>query len=348
MFVRPNSLRDETKALFGKRNLLSTVETALCAHERAELALCTSMPHRQEISSLSMPELCKKVNECRQARVAERVAQREAAEMMTGTANHDDDASSCAARIHASETVIQKFDNEIASLVTAVLARVSPAKTRPPAHNSVEPTSQSQTAAVQAEPSFGAPAMSADDHASTLEHARVAVGKERNDELNQFLDQLTSQSQTAAVQVEPSFGAPAMSADDHASTLEHARVAVGKERNEELNQLLDKQESESSSTMARGSPAPNLEPAQTEPPPKSNKSQAEVELALLLANSPIKDEDRWNESPPRPLHQRRRSRSSMVKGPRWSRSPSPTGKPRAASPTFRKAMGTMNGVNRSQ
>ena len=297
MFVRPNSLRDETKALFGKRNLLSTVETALCAHERAELALCTSMPHRQEISSLSMPELCKKVNECRQARVAERVAQREAAEMMTGTANHDDDASSCAARIHASETVIQKFDNEIASLVTAVLARVSPAKTRPPAHNSVEPTSQSQTAAVQAEPSFGAPAMSADDHASTLEHARVAVGKERN---------------------------------------------------EELNQLLDKQESESSSTMARGSPAPNLEPAQTEPPPKSNKSQAEVELALLLANSPIKDEDRWNESPPRPLHQRRRSRSSMVKGPRWSRSPSPTGKPRAASPTFRKAMGTMNGVNRSQ
>ena len=256
-----------------------------------------SMPlDDDEISALSKPELRVRLNECHQARVAERVEQR--AEMMTGATATEYDASSCVARILVSETTIQELDADIASLGTAMRTRASPAKTRPPAQpRTSEPTSKSQTAAVQAEPSFGAPAMSADDHASTLEHARVAVGKERN---------------------------------------------------EELNQLLDKQESGSSSTMARGSPAPNLEPAQTEPPPKSNKSQAEVELALLLANSPIKDEDRWNESPPRPLHQRRRSRSSMVKGPRWSRSPSPTGKPRAASPTFRKAMGTMNGVNRSQ
>ena len=73
------------------------------------------------ISALSMPELRVRLNECRQARVAERVAQREA--MLAGAAATDYDASSWAARIHVSETTIQELDTDIASLLAEEMAK---------------------------------------------------------------------------------------------------------------------------------------------------------------------------------------------------------------------------------
>ena len=97
------------------------------------------------ISALPKPELRVRLDECSQARAAERVAQREAAEMMTGTAATDNDASSCAARINVSETMIQKLGKDIARPVRAMRERASPVRTRPPASNS-EPTSKPQTA----------------------------------------------------------------------------------------------------------------------------------------------------------------------------------------------------------
>ena len=100
------------------------------------------MPHG-EISSLSEPELRVRLDECRQAREAERVAQREAAETMIGTAATDSDVSSCAARIHSSQTVIQKLDRKMASLGRAARERASPLKTR---DSNSEPTSKPQTA----------------------------------------------------------------------------------------------------------------------------------------------------------------------------------------------------------
>ena len=66
----------------------------------------TSMPLDDDaISALSKPELRVRLNECHQARVAERVEQR--AEMMTGATATEYDASSCVARILVSETTIQ-------------------------------------------------------------------------------------------------------------------------------------------------------------------------------------------------------------------------------------------------
>ena len=97
-----------------------------------------------EISALSKPELRVRLNECRQARAAERVAQRKA--MIAGAAAADnDDASFYAAQIGESETAIQELDRDTASLGMTMRERASPAKTRPPAPNS-EPTSKSQTA----------------------------------------------------------------------------------------------------------------------------------------------------------------------------------------------------------
>ena len=81
-------------------------------------------PHRQEISSLSKPELRVRLNECRQTQVAERVAQREAAEMMTGTANNDNDASSCgtAAQIHGDTRARMAVPSDAMSVSSSSIA----------------------------------------------------------------------------------------------------------------------------------------------------------------------------------------------------------------------------------
>ena len=69
------------------------------------------------ISALSMCELPVRAAGYIRARAAERVAQREAAEMMAAAT--DDDLSFYAEKMHASETVIQKLNKEIASLVVS-------------------------------------------------------------------------------------------------------------------------------------------------------------------------------------------------------------------------------------
>ena len=97
-----------------------------------------------DLSAVSKSDLRTRLNECRQAQAAERVAQREA--MIAGAAATDNDAASFyAAQIGESETAIQKLDTNMASLGMAMRERASPAKTRPPAPNS-EPASKSQTA----------------------------------------------------------------------------------------------------------------------------------------------------------------------------------------------------------
>ena len=81
------------------------------------------MPHG-EISSLSEPELRVRLDECRQAREAERVAQREAAEMITGTANTDNDASSCgtAARIYGDPRARMAVPSDAISVSSSCIA----------------------------------------------------------------------------------------------------------------------------------------------------------------------------------------------------------------------------------
>jgi len=101
------------------------------------------MPLDDEISALSKSDLRERLNECREARAAQRLAQREA--MTAGAAATDNDVSSYAAKIHESETAIQEFDEEMASLGMAMRQRASPAKTRPPASN-LRPTIKSKTA----------------------------------------------------------------------------------------------------------------------------------------------------------------------------------------------------------
>ena len=69
------------------------------------------------ISALSMCELPVRAGVLVAQRAAERVAQREAAEMMAAAT--DDDLSFYAEKIRESETVIQKLNKEIASLVVS-------------------------------------------------------------------------------------------------------------------------------------------------------------------------------------------------------------------------------------
>ena len=105
-------------AKFGASFLIG--ERKNIAHERAQLCFQISMPLDDDaISALSMCELPVRAAGYARARAAERVAQREAAEMMTGTAATDDDLSFYAEKMHASETVIQKLNKEIASLVVS-------------------------------------------------------------------------------------------------------------------------------------------------------------------------------------------------------------------------------------
>ena len=243
------------------------------------------MPVDDDISAVSKSDLPTRLNECRQARAAERLARREA--MMAGAAaTTENDISFYAAQIHASQTAIQKLDKDMASLGMAMRERASPAKTRPPAAKP-EPTSSKSQAADQKEPSFGAA------NASTAPTDRPIKEQENN---------------------------------------QVSRTAT-------------------SSPKVRGPPAPNVryEPAQTKKALAFAK--AEAELKLYLANSPIKDTHRKEfvdaeiarTAPASPLHQARRGPMVKVR----SRPTSPRGKPRAASPNFRKAMETMNVVSRS-
>ena len=150
----------------------------------------------------------------------------------------------------------------------------------------------------------------------------------------------TSSKSQAADQKEPSFGAA------NASTAPTDRPMPIKEQ--ENNQV---SRTATSSPKVRGPPAPNVryEPAQTKKALAFAK--AEAELKLYLANSPIKDTHRKEfvdaeiarTAPASPLHQARRGPMVKVR----SRPTSPRGKPRAASPNFRKAMETMNVVSRS-
>ena len=147
----------------------------------------------------------------------------------------------------------------------------------------------------------------------------------------------TSKSQ-AADQKEPSFGAA------NASTAPTDRPIKEQENNQVSRTA-------TSSPKVRGPPAPNVryEPAQTKKALAFAK--AEAELKLYLANSPIKDTHRKEfvdaeiarTAPASPLHHARCGPMVKVR----SRPTSPRGKPRAASPNFRKAMETMNVVSRS-
>ena len=130
------------------------------------------MPVDDDISAVSKSDLRTRLNECLQARAAERLAQREA--MMAGAAaTTDNDISFYAAQTHASETAIQKLDKDMASLGTAMRKRASPAKTREQA----EPTSKSQ-AADQKEPSFGAAnASTAPTDRPIKEHENTGVAR---------------------------------------------------------------------------------------------------------------------------------------------------------------------------
>ncbi len=62
------------------------------------------MPLDDEISALSKSDLRERLNECREARAAQRLAQREA--MTAGAAATDNDVSSYAAKIHESEQLL--------------------------------------------------------------------------------------------------------------------------------------------------------------------------------------------------------------------------------------------------
>lgn len=103
----------------------------------------------------------------------------------------------------------------------------------------------------------------------------------------------------------------------------------------------------------RASPAKTRPPASNPDPTSKSRTafaKAEAELNLYLANSPIKDTIKDKEfvdaeiartAPASPLHHAQRG--PMVKR---SRSTSPRGKPRAASPNFRKAIEAMSVVSR--
>ena len=154
----------------------------------------------------------------------------------------------------------------------------------------------------------------------------------------------TSSKSQAADQKEPSFGAAnASTAPTDRPIKEHENTGVAR--------AAVSRTAPSSPTVRGAPPAPNrFKAAQTEA--SLAFAKAEAELKLYLANSPIKDTDRKKlvdaeiarTAPPSPLHQARRGPVVKVKR---SRSTSPGGKPRAASPIFRKAVDTMNAVNRS-
>jgi hypothetical protein len=249
------------------------------------------MPLDDEISALSKSDLRERLNECREARAAQRLAQREA--MTAGAAATDNDVSSYAAKIHESETAVQEFDEEMASLGMAMRQRASPAKTRPPASN-LRPTIKSKTAD-QTELFFG-----------------------------------TAQASTARA-------APARLPTD--------------------SPITEDEEMELARPAVRGPPAPNvLESAQAEASPASvAAAQANVDLDLFLANSPIKGTDRKTfveheisrTAPRSPLGLRVRG-GPVVKRKVKRSSSAPGDSPlRSASPNFRKAMTTMNAMSRS-
>ena len=158
----------------------------------------------------------------------------------------------------------------------------------------------------------------------------------------------TSKSQ-AADQKEPSFGAAnASTAPTDRPIKEHENTGVAR--------AAVSRTAPSSPTVRGAPPAPNrFKPVHTKASLAklaSDADKAAAALELYLANSPIKDTDRKKlvdaeiarTAPASPLHQARRGPVVKVKR---SRSTSPRGKPRAASPNFRKAMETMNAVSRS-
>ena len=159
----------------------------------------------------------------------------------------------------------------------------------------------------------------------------------------------TSSKSQAADQKEPSFGAA------NASTAPTDRL-IKEHENTGVARAAVSRTAPSSPTVRGAPPAPNrFKPVHTKASLAklaSDADKAAAALELYLANSPTKDTDRKKcvdaeiarTAPPSPLHQARRGPVVKVKR---SRSTSPGGKPRAASPIFRKAVDTMNAVNRS-